>query len=178
MSNIGLLERRKGKQATTASHRKERQEQNLYVPKTQKRRDARLVGGSSQSQMDYSQVVDLTQAHEYAGYTEGFAGYDRMEEDAIFYQPGEEASQYYETEEVAQGEDDEAEDVEAEDDDGHVHAAAPEPEPGQRRRDEVASVVPIVGPSFPGGPQTTTLLSDYAKHVVIPLWVNDNNVSV
>jgi len=35
---------RKGKQATTASHRKERQEKNLYVPKTRKRRDARLGG--------------------------------------------------------------------------------------------------------------------------------------
>ena len=45
-----------------------------------------------------------------------------------------------------------------------------EPEPGQRRdRDEVAHDVPIVGPSFPGGLQTTTLFSNYAKHVVIPL---------
>ena len=60
-------------------------------------------------------MVDPTQAYEYAGYAEGFSGYDRMEEDAMFYQPGEEASQYYETEEVAHGKDDEVEDVEAED---------------------------------------------------------------
>jgi hypothetical protein len=79
--------------------------------------------------------------------------YQLGEEDAMFYQPGEEASQYYETEEVAQGEDDEVEDVEVEDDDGHVQAVAPEPEPGQRRRDEVAPAVPIVGPPFLGGPQ-------------------------
>jgi len=45
---------RKGKQATTASYRKEREEQSLYVSKTRKRRDPRLVGDSSQSQMDYS----------------------------------------------------------------------------------------------------------------------------
>lgn len=32
---------RKGKQATTASARRERVEQNPYVPKTRKRRDAR-----------------------------------------------------------------------------------------------------------------------------------------
>ena len=59
----------KGKDGTTASARKERVEQNLYVPKTRKRRDARLVEDSSQSQMDYSShVVDPTQAHEYARY--------------------------------------------------------------------------------------------------------------
>lgn len=45
---------RKGKQATTASAWRERVEQNPYVPKTRKRRDSRLVGDSSQSQMDYS----------------------------------------------------------------------------------------------------------------------------
>jgi len=124
-------------------------------------------------------VVDPTQAHEYAGYAEGFDGYDRIEEVAMFYQPREETSQYYETEEVAQGKDDEAEDVEAEDDDRHMHAAGPEPEPQQYRDcDEVAPVVPIVMPPFPRGPQTTTLLSDYAKHVAIPLRVNDKNVSV
>jgi hypothetical protein len=42
----------KGKQATTASARKDREEQNPCVPKTQMLRDARLVGDSSQSQMD------------------------------------------------------------------------------------------------------------------------------
>lgn len=82
----------KGKHATTASARRERVEQNLYVPKTRKRRDPRLVGDSSQSQMDYSsQVVDPTQEHDYAGYAEAFEGYDRMEEEAIFYQLQEEA---------------------------------------------------------------------------------------
>ena len=52
--------------------------------------------------MDYSyQVVDLTQAHQYAGYAnERFQGYDRMEEEAMFYQPQEEA----EDEEVADDE--------------------------------------------------------------------------
>jgi hypothetical protein len=169
---------RKGKVAMTNSHQKELQTENPYVPKIRKRRDARLGGEGSQSLMDYSQVVDPTQAHEYAGYAEGFAGYDRMEEDAMFYQPKEEASQYYETAEVAQGEDDEAEHVEVEDNDGHVHATAPEPELRQCRRAEVALVVPIKGPSFPGGPETTLLMFDFAEHVAIPLWVNDNNVSV
>lgn len=53
----------------------------------------RVVGDSSQTQMNYSsQVVDLTQAQEYVGYAaEGFQGYDRMEEDDRFYQPQEEA---------------------------------------------------------------------------------------
>jgi len=43
--------------------------------------------------MDYSsQVVDPTQAHQYVGYAdEGFAGYDRMEEERMFYQPQDEA---------------------------------------------------------------------------------------
>ena len=52
--------------------------------------------------MDYSyQVVDLTQAHQYAGYAdEGFQGYDRLEEEVVFYQPREEA----EDEEVADDE--------------------------------------------------------------------------
>jgi hypothetical protein len=126
-------------------------------------------------------VVDPTQAHRYVGYAKGFEGYDRMEEEAMFYQPEEEASHYFRTEEVEEGEDmAEAENLDAEDDDGHVHATAPEPEPEprQRRRAEVAPVVPIVAPPFPGGPETTLLLSDYAKHVGIPLWVNHNDVSV
>jgi len=39
--------------------------------------------------MDYSsQVIDLTPMHDYAGYAdEGFVGYDRMEEERIFFQP-------------------------------------------------------------------------------------------
>jgi len=81
----------KGKQATTASSRRERVEQNLYVPKTRKRRDPRVVGDSSKSQMDYSsQVLDPTEAHDYVGYAGGFEGYSRMEEDNMFYQPREE----------------------------------------------------------------------------------------
>nr|ABD32269.2 hypothetical protein MtrDRAFT_AC149040g42v2 [Medicago truncatula] len=119
---------RKGKVAMTNSHQKELQAENLYVLKTRKRRDARLGGEGSQSQMDYSQVVDPTQVHEYPGR-------------------GEEVSQYYETEKVAHGEDV----------DGHVHATTPEPEPRQCLRAEVAPAVPIVGPPFPGGPETTLL---------------------
>jgi hypothetical protein len=118
-------------------------------------------------------VVDPTQAHRYVGYAKGFEEYDRMEEEAMFYQPEEEASHYFRTEEVA-----EAEDLEAEDDDGHVHATALEPEPRQRHRDEVAPAVPVEGPPFPRGPETTLLLSDYAKHMAIPLRVNHNDVSV
>jgi len=79
---------RKGKAASTASAQKEKVDQNPYVPKTRKPRDPRIVGEGSQAQMDYSsQVVDPTPAHDYAGYAdEGFAGYDRMEEDVMFYQ--------------------------------------------------------------------------------------------
>jgi hypothetical protein len=128
-------------------------------------------------------VVDPTQAHEYAGYAEGFEGYDRMEEEAMFYQPEEEeASHYFRTEEVAEAKDmAEAEDDVAEDDeDEEVHAIAlePDPKPVRSRRDEVALVVPVAGPPFLGDPETTLLLSDYAKHVTIPLWVNHNDVSV
>jgi len=67
---------RKGKAANTASARREKVDQNLYVPKTRKCRDLRIVGEGSQSQMDYSsQVVDLTPAHDYVGYAnEGFVG--------------------------------------------------------------------------------------------------------
>jgi len=37
-------------------------------------------------------VVDLTLAHDYAGYAdEDFVGYDRMEEERMFYQPQDEA---------------------------------------------------------------------------------------
>jgi len=66
---------RKGKAASTASTRREKVDPNLYVPKTRKRRDPRLVGEVSQAQMDYSsQVVDPAQTYEYA---DGFQGYDR-----------------------------------------------------------------------------------------------------
>jgi len=47
-----------------------------------------------------------------------------------------------------------------------------------RRRVPLILPCPIVGPPFPGGPETTTLLSNYARHVAIPLWVNHHNVSV
>jgi len=82
----------KGKEATTASARREKVEQNPYVPKTRKRMDPRLVGDSSQSQMDYYyQVVDPTSMHDYAMYEEGFAGYVQMKEEAKFYQAQDEA---------------------------------------------------------------------------------------
>ena len=42
---------RKGKTASTASTRREKVDQNPYVPKTLKRRDPRIVGEGSQSQM-------------------------------------------------------------------------------------------------------------------------------
>ena len=81
----------KGKEVTTASARREKADQNPYVPKARKRGDPRLVGKGSQSQMDYSsQVVDPTQTYEYA---EGFQGYDRMEDENMFYQPQEEEEQ-------------------------------------------------------------------------------------
>jgi len=76
---------RKGKEASTASAQGERVDQNPYVPKTRRRRDARPGVESSQSHMDYSsQVVDPTPTHDYVVYEEGFAGYDRMEEERIF----------------------------------------------------------------------------------------------
>jgi len=80
---------RKGKAPSTASARREKVDQNPYVPKTRKRRDPRIVGEGSQSQMDYSsQVVDPTPAHDYVGYAdESFVGYDRTEEERMFYQP-------------------------------------------------------------------------------------------
>jgi len=44
---------RKGKEASTASARRERVDQNPYVPKTRRRRDAGSGVESSQSHMDY-----------------------------------------------------------------------------------------------------------------------------
>jgi len=63
---------RKGKAASTASARREKVDQNLYVPKTRKRKDPMIVGEGSQSQMRVF-------------------GYDRMEEERMFYQPQDEA---------------------------------------------------------------------------------------
>ena len=75
----------KGKEASTASARREKVDQNPYVPKARKRKDPMLVGEGSQPQMDYSsQVVDPTQTYEYA---EGFQGYDWMKEKNMFYPP-------------------------------------------------------------------------------------------
>lgn len=117
-------------------------------------------------------MVYLTQAQEYAGYAaEGFQGCDRMEEDDMFYQPHEEA----EGEEVGHDEDVEADYLVADD---IVSKAQPKPESRRRRRGPLIPSCPVVGPPFPGGPETTILLSSYARHVEIPLWVNHHNVSV
>jgi len=181
MSSSGLLQRimRKGKAASTDSAQREKVDQNPYVPKTRKRRDPMILGEGSQSQMDYSsQVVDPTPAHDYAEYAdEGFVGYDRMEEERIFYQPQDEA----EDEEVADDEE-VSEDVVADylDADNVAPEGEPERQTRRRPRRRVPLIPPyLVGePPFPGGPKTTTLLSDYARHVAIPLWVNHHNVSV
>ena len=76
----------KGKAACTASAQREKEDQNPYAPKPRRRRDARPGVESSQKHMDYSsQVLDLTPAHDDVVYEEGFVGYDRMEEDRMFY---------------------------------------------------------------------------------------------
>jgi len=122
-------------------------------------------------------VVDLTPAHDYAVYEEGFAGYDRMEEERMFYQPQDEA----EDEEVAYDEE-VPEDVVADylEADNVVPEGELEPQTRRRRHRRVPLIppYPIGGPPFPGGHETTTLLSDYARHVTNPLWVNHHNVSV
>ena len=55
-------------------------------------------------------------------------------------------------------------------------------EPQTRRRPRCRVLLippyPVGGPPFPGGLETTTLLSDYARHVANPLWVSHHNVSV
>ena len=57
-----------------------------------------------------------------------------------------------------------------------------EPEPQTRRRPRrrvpLIPPYPAGGPPFPGGSETTTLLSDYARHVTNGLWVNHHSVSV
>jgi len=122
-------------------------------------------------------VIDPTSAHDYALYEEGFAGYDWMDEERMFYQPQDEA----EDEEVADDEevpkDVVADYLEA---DNVVPEGEPEPQT-RRRRGRCVPLIPpylVGGPSFPGGHETTTLLSDYARHVAKPLWVNHHNVSV
>ena len=125
-------------------------------------RDSRIVGEGSQSQMDYSsQVVDPTPTHDYAGYAdEGFVGYDRMEDEIMFYQPQDKAKD----EEVP-------EDVVADYLDTYNVAPEGEPEPQTRRRPRcrvpLIPSCPVVGPPFPGGPETTTSSSDYARHMAL-----------
>jgi len=170
---------RKVKAASTASARREKVDQNPYVPKTRKHKDPRIVGEGSQSQMDYSsQVIDSTPAHDYAEYAdEGFVGYDWMEEERIFYQPHDEA----EDEEVV---DDEEVPKDVVADYLDVDNVAPEGEPGPqtrrrpRRRVPLIPPYPVGEPPFPGAPETKALLSNYASHVANPLWVNHHNVSV
>jgi len=56
---------RKGKVVVKNSHWKDLEVKNPYVPKARRRRDLRIGGeeeSGSQSQMDYSQVVDPTKA--------------------------------------------------------------------------------------------------------------------
>jgi hypothetical protein len=174
---------RRGKEASTASARRERRADDPYVPKPRKRRDPRIHGEGSQSQAhvdDSSQVVDPTPAHDYAGYAdEGFAGYDRMEEERMFYQPPPEA----EAQDEEMGDDERVpEDVVA--DYMEAQNVIPEGEPERQRQPRRGGRVRRIPPypageaPFPGGPQTLALLSDYARHVANPLWVNHNNVSV
>jgi len=93
----------------------------------------------------------------------------------MFYQSQEEA----EDEEVA-NDDEVPEDVVADylEADNIVPEREPEPDTRRRRRVPLVPLYPIVGPPFPEGPETTVLLSDYARHVATPLWVNHHNVSV
>jgi len=89
----------------------------------------------------------------------------------MFYQPQDEADD----EEVA-------EDVVADYLEANNLVPEGEPEPQTRRRQgrrvPLIPPYPVGGPPFPGGLETTTLLSDYARHVANPLWVNHHNVSV
>ena len=86
---------RRGKEARTASARREKRAEDPYVPKTRRRRDPMIHGEGSQAHVDdSSQVVDPTPAHDYAGYAdEGFAGYDRMKEERMFYQPSQDEAE-------------------------------------------------------------------------------------
>jgi len=94
----------------------------------------------------------------------------------MFYQPQEDA----EDEDVA--DDDEVpKDVVADYLQADNIVPEPEAEPETRRRRRRVPLIPpcpVVGPPFPGGSETTSLLFDYARHVAIPLWVNHHNVSV
>jgi len=73
-------------------------------------------------------VVDPTQGHEYVGFAGGFEGYDQMEDEAMFYQPLEEA----EDEEVAEDDDADADDI------------VPEREPERRWRRRAPLIPPAL----------------------------------
>lgn len=121
-------------------------------------------------------MVDPTPAHDDVVYEEGFVGYDQMEEDIMFYQSQDEA----EDEEVV-GDKEVPEDVVADYLEAENVVSEGEPEPQtQRRRRRVPRIppYPVGGPPFPGGPETMSLLSAYARHVSNPLWVDHHNVSV
>ena len=64
--------------------------------------------------------------------------------------------------------------------DNVVPDGEPEPQTRWRQGRRVLLILPypVGGPPFPGGPETTELLSNYARHVANPLWVNHHNVSV
>jgi hypothetical protein len=63
--------------------------------------------------------------------------------------------------------------------DNHVPEGEPEAATQtRRRRVPLIPLYPAGEPPFPGGPETTSLLTDYARHVANPLWVNHNDVSV
>jgi len=65
---------RKGKTASTASAQKEKVDQDPYVPKTWRRKDARPGVESSQAHMDYSsQVLDPIPAHDNGVYVYVFS---------------------------------------------------------------------------------------------------------
>ena len=94
----------------------------------------------------------------------------------MFYQPQDEA----EDEEVADDEE-VPEDVVADYLEADNLVLEGEPEPQTQRRCRLVLLIPpypVGGPPFPGGLETTKLLSDYARHVANPLWVNHHNVSV
>jgi hypothetical protein len=174
---------RKGKVAMTNSARKELEAERPYVPKPRRHRDLSIGGGEgsdSQAHMDYSsQVVDPTPAHDQGVYEEGFSGYDRMEEDQMFYQPEADAHDEEAGDDEGVPEDVVADYMEAQ---NVIPEGEPERQrqPRPRRGGRVRQIPPYPAGEapFPGGPQTLALLSDYSRHVANPLWVNHNNVSV
>lgn len=65
-----------------------------------------------------------------------------------------------------------------EDDDVEADDIVPELEPRRCRRAPLIPPCPVIGPPFPGGLETTLLLSDYARPMATPLCVNHHNVIV